>query len=36
MHGFVSIVPIEHENGLFHTVINGINMDMKLEQKVAT
>lgn len=31
----VSIVPTENENGFFHTELNGINMGLKLDQKVA-
>ncbi|KAK4804387.1 hypothetical protein SAY86_004204 [Trapa natans] len=32
---FVSVRPIECENGVYHTELNGINMELKLEQKVA-
>lgn len=32
---FVSIVPTENENGFFHTGLNGINMGLKLDEKVA-
>lgn len=35
MLDFVSVKPIEYENGLSHTELNGINMELKLEQKVA-
>ncbi|OWM73957.1 thyroid adenoma-associated protein homolog [Punica granatum] len=35
MLSFVSVEPIEYENGIFHAELNGICMDLKLEQKVA-